>query len=85
STIPPGVIVLHGPGNIYTVVPQMECPALSRRVEARNAAPQKLNDLGATLQEEWDAVPQQTISRLVNSMKRRCFAVIYAQGHMTSY
>ncbi|KAJ8349455.1 hypothetical protein SKAU_G00245850 [Synaphobranchus kaupii] len=29
-----------------------------------------LNDLRAALQEEWDAMPQQTISRLVNSMRR---------------
>ncbi|KAJ8368992.1 hypothetical protein SKAU_G00090200 [Synaphobranchus kaupii] len=36
---------------------------------------QNLNDLRAALQEEWDAMPQQTISRLVNSMRRRCQAV----------
>uniref|UniRef100_A0A3Q3DLS4 Uncharacterized protein n=1 Tax=Hippocampus comes TaxID=109280 RepID=A0A3Q3DLS4_HIPCM len=32
-----------------------------------------------------DVMPQQTISRLLNSMRRGCQAVIYAQGHMTSY
>uniref|UniRef100_A0A667XUS2 Tc1-like transposase DDE domain-containing protein n=1 Tax=Myripristis murdjan TaxID=586833 RepID=A0A667XUS2_9TELE len=58
---------------------------LSRRVEARSSVPQNLNVLRAALQEEWDAMPQQTISRLVNSMRRRCQAVIDAQGHMTSY
>uniref|UniRef100_A0A3B1IPN0 Tc1-like transposase DDE domain-containing protein n=1 Tax=Astyanax mexicanus TaxID=7994 RepID=A0A3B1IPN0_ASTMX len=84
---------------LETGVPQMEWPALSpdlnpienlwdqlsRLVEARNSAPQNLNDLRAALQEEWDAMPQQTISQLVNSMRRRCQAVIDAHGHMTSY
>ena len=45
-----------------------------------NFVPQNLNDLTAALQEEWDAMPQQTISRLVNSMRRRCQAVIDTQG-----
>ena len=58
---------------------------LSCRVEPRNSVPQNLNDLRTTLQEDWDAMPQQTISRLVNCMRRRCQAVIDAQGHMTSY
>ena len=84
---------------LETGVPQMEWPALSpdlnpienlwdqlsRRVAARNSAPQNLNDLRAALQEEWDAMPQQTIRCLVNSMRRRCQAVIDAQGHMTRY
>lgn len=84
---------------LETGVPQMEWPALSpdlnpienlwdqlsRLVEARNSAPQNPNYLRAALQEEWDAMPQQTISRLVNSMRRRCQAVIDAHGHMTSY
>ncbi|KAL7851757.1 hypothetical protein AOLI_G00221130, partial [Acnodon oligacanthus] len=69
---------------LETEGPQMERPALSphlnpienlwdqlsRRVEARNSVPQNLNDLRAALQEEWDAVPQQTTSRLVNSVRR---------------
>ncbi|KAJ8352617.1 hypothetical protein SKAU_G00240930 [Synaphobranchus kaupii] len=38
---------------------------LTHRVEARNSVPQNLNDLRAALQEEWDAMPQQTISRLI--------------------
>uniref|UniRef100_A0A667Y6R5 Tc1-like transposase DDE domain-containing protein n=1 Tax=Myripristis murdjan TaxID=586833 RepID=A0A667Y6R5_9TELE len=84
---------------LETGVPQMEWPALcpdlhpienlwdqlSRCVEARSSVPQNLNVLRAALQEEWDAMPQQTISRLVNSMRRRCQAVIDAEGHMTSY
>ncbi|KAK7902220.1 hypothetical protein WMY93_018989 [Mugilogobius chulae] len=84
---------------LETGVPQMEWTAispdlspiknpwdqLSHRVEARNSAPQTLSDLRAALQEEWNVMPQQTISCLVNSMRRRCQAVIDAQGHMTRY
>ncbi len=44
-----------------------------------------ISDLTAALQEEWDAMPQQIISRLVNSMCHCCQAVIDAQGHMRSY
>ncbi len=71
-------------------VPHMEWPALpwdqlSRRVEGRNPAPQNLIDLRAALQEEGNAMPQQTTRWLVYSMKRRCQAVIDAQGHLTSY
>ncbi len=84
---------------LEAAVPQMEWPALSpdlnpienlwdqlsRCVEGCNPAPQNLSDLRTALQEEWDAMPQQIISRLVNSMKRCCQAVIDAQGHMRSY
>ena len=75
-----------------TGIPQMEWPALSpenlwdqlsHRVEARNSVNQNLNDLRAALQEGWDAMPQQTISRHVNSMRRQ--AVNDARGHKTSY
>ena len=79
---------------LETGIPQMEWPALSpdlnpienpwgqlsRRVETHNSVPQSFNDMRATLQKEWDAMPQQTISQLVNSMRRRCQAVIDAQG-----
>uniref|UniRef100_A0A8C2H8Z7 Uncharacterized protein n=1 Tax=Cyprinus carpio TaxID=7962 RepID=A0A8C2H8Z7_CYPCA len=59
---------------------------LSRCVEGRNPAPQNLNeDLRAALQEEWNAMPQQTISQLVDSMRHCCQAVVDAQGHVTSY
>ena len=61
---------------LETGVPQMEWPTLSpdlnpienqwdqlsRRVAARNSVHQNLNDLRAALQEEWDAMLQQTIS-----------------------
>ncbi|MEQ2315894.1 hypothetical protein AMECASPLE_027123 [Ameca splendens] len=40
---------------------------LSGHLEACDSVPQNL--LRAALQEEWDAMPQHTISRLVNSMR----------------
>lgn len=42
---------------------------LSRHIEARTSVPQNLDDLRATLQVEWYAMPQQT-SPLVYTMKR---------------
>lgn len=58
---------------LETGVPRMEWPGLSpdlnHHVAARNSVPQNLNDLPATLQEEWDSMPQQTISQLVKSMR----------------
>ncbi len=80
-------------------LPQMEWPALSpdlnpienlwdqlsRRVEGHNPAPQNPNHPRPAPQEEWDAMPQQTTSRLVNSMRRCCQAAIDAQGHTRSH
>uniref|UniRef100_A0A3B3VJM8 Uncharacterized protein n=1 Tax=Poecilia latipinna TaxID=48699 RepID=A0A3B3VJM8_9TELE len=58
---------------------------LRSSAEACSFAPQNTNVLRATLQEKWDALPQQTISQLVNSMRHRWRAVIDAPGHMTHY
>jgi len=83
---------------LETGVPQMEWSALSPElnpienlweqlrchVQARNPRT-SMTSMSTTLHEEWDAMPQQTISPLVNSMRRRCQAVIDAQGHVTSY
>ena len=42
---------------------------------------------GAVLQrilvEEWNAIPQQRVNRLVTSMRRRCQAVVAAYGFST--
>ncbi len=53
---------------------------LNRRAEGRNPAPQNLSDPRAVLQEEWDAMPQQTISRFVKSMRHHGHAVTDAQA-----
>ena len=66
---------------LETGEPQMEWPTLSpdlnptenlwdqlsRHVEARDCVPRNLNDLRAALQEEWDVMPQLTITRLVSA------------------
>lgn len=56
---------------------------LGRRVNARH--PTSRASLICVLREEWDAIPQQQIRRLVQSMRRRCTAVIDANGGHTRY
>lgn len=56
---------------------------LGRRVLARH--PHTRNDLVRILQEEWHAVPQQTIKNLIRSMRGRCAACIEASGGHTRY
>ena len=56
---------------------------LGRAVYARH--PRNLQDLRHCLMEEWDALPQYRIRRLIRSMRRRCEWVIFAEGGMTRY
>lgn len=58
---------------------------LDRRVRDRVVQPRTLLELSNALQQEWNRVPQYTIRRLVSSMRRRCQAVIAAQGGHTRY
>ena len=44
-----------------------------------------LADLSQILIEEWDAIPQQNVARLVTSMRRSCQAVVVAYGSSTCY
>jgi hypothetical protein len=44
-----------------------------------------LADLCHILQEEWAAIPQWRVSRLIRSMRNRCLQVIRSQGGHTSY
>ncbi|VDL68497.1 unnamed protein product [Nippostrongylus brasiliensis] len=39
----------------------------------------------AQLEEEWKSIPQSTIDNLLDSMPRRCQAVIDAKGFATKY
>jgi len=59
-----------------TGVPKMERPALSRDLNP-------IENLWDQLSRRVEA--RNSISRLVNRMRRRCQAVIDAQGHMKSY
>lgn len=80
-------------------VPRMEWPALSpdlnpiehmwdqlsRRIRDRPHPPHDLRTLRTALTEEWAAIPQNRVRRLINSMRRRCQAVIDARGLHTRY
>lgn len=56
---------------------------LGQRVSRRN--PENLNELRIALTEEWDNIPQITITNLIESMPRRMEAVIAARGGNTRY
>ena len=62
---------------------------LGRAVRARVTNRTMLADLPQILIEEWDAIPQQNVARLVarlvTSMRRRCQAVVAAYGSSTCY
>lgn len=55
--------------------------ALSRRP----VQPRSLEHLGNALVAEWNNLPQSTIQTLIRSMRRRCQAVIDADGSHTRY
>ena len=58
---------------------------LGRAVRVRVTNATMLADLRQILVEEWDAIPQQCVTRLVTSMRRRCQAVVAAYGSSTRY
>ena len=80
-------------------IPVMQWPAISpdlnpiehiwdeleRRMRARQIPPTNLPDLRVALTEEWQAIPQQRINKVINSMRKRCQAVINANGGHIRY
>ena len=58
---------------------------LERRVRARQQPPTNLAELRQALQEEWDAIPADRVRRLTSSMRRRCLAVMAANGGHNRY
>lgn len=58
---------------------------LKRKIRDRNIAPANLQELQTALKEEWDAIPQDSINHLIESMGNRCRAVIQVRGGNTSY
>ena len=58
---------------------------LDRRVRSRPEAPTTRQELFNALQVEWDAMPQQLIRRLVDSMPQRCQELVAANGGHTHY
>uniref|UniRef100_A0A8C5FTC3 Tc1-like transposase DDE domain-containing protein n=1 Tax=Gadus morhua TaxID=8049 RepID=A0A8C5FTC3_GADMO len=84
---------------ILVLLERMEWPASSsdlnpienlwdqpgRAVRARVTNTTTLADLRQSLDEEWDAIPQQCATRLVFSMRRRCQAVVAVYVSSTRY
>ena len=58
---------------------------LGRTVCVRVTNATMLANLRQILVEEWDAIPQQCMTRLVTSMRTRCQAVVAAYGSSTRY
>lgn len=56
---------------------------LDRRIRTRSMS--KTSELMAALQEEWEKIPIKVFMNLVESMPRRCEAVIKARGYSTKY
>uniref|UniRef100_A0AAZ3NMS6 Tc1-like transposase DDE domain-containing protein n=1 Tax=Oncorhynchus tshawytscha TaxID=74940 RepID=A0AAZ3NMS6_ONCTS len=51
---------------------------LDGRVRARAIPPRNVRELAGALVEEWDSISQQELGNLVESMRRRCSAVLYS-------
>lgn len=58
---------------------------LGRRIAASGRRPTTRPMLIQALQAEWNAIPQERIRRLVQSMRQRCQACVQAQGGHTRY
>ena len=56
---------------------------LGRQVGAKKHS--SATDLFEDLQREWSAIPKATIEHLIESMPRRCAAVIASKGFATKY
>ena len=59
--------------------------SLDRRFRRRSNPPANVNELRQALIQEWNNIPQAEISTLVNSMRRRCTAVVNSRGGHTRY
>lgn len=58
---------------------------LSRRVRRRPHPPENVQNLTNALVQEWQAIPQNDIRRIIRSMSRRCQEGVNARGGHTSY
>lgn len=56
---------------------------LDRRIRIRNFT--NKNEFFTALKTEWSKIPFDRISKLIDSMPRRCKAVISANGYATKY
>uniref|UniRef100_A0A8C7K8B0 Transposase n=1 Tax=Oncorhynchus kisutch TaxID=8019 RepID=A0A8C7K8B0_ONCKI len=58
---------------------------LDRRVRARAIPPRNVQELASALVEEWGSISQQELANLIQSMRRRCTALLNAAGGHTRY
>lgn len=58
---------------------------LGRRLRQVRNPPQNLQELGAMLVQIWRRIPQAVFRRIIQSMRRRCVAVVNAHGGHTRY
>jgi hypothetical protein len=58
---------------------------LDRHVRQHVPVPANIHQLRTAIEEDWDRIPQATISSLINSMGRRCVALHQANGGHTIY
>lgn len=81
-----GVEVLRWPAMYPDLAPiEHLWDELGRRLQNRQPQPTNGAQLCDALAAEWDIIPQETIDRLVASMRARCTACIAAQGGHTGY
>lgn len=58
---------------------------LGRRVSTNHPQPVDVDQLILFLQQEWQAIPQNVLTTLVNSMRQRCVECLAANGGHTRY
>ena len=58
---------------------------LGRRIRERQQPPRNVAELRQALVEEWNAIPQNTIDRMILSMPNRCQECVNIRGGHTSY
>lgn len=81
-----GIFVLDWPASSPDMNPiEHVWDYLYRRVRARNVAPADLQQLQDALIEEWEALEQDYLQSLIQSMPDRMQAVIRARGRNTRY
>ena len=58
---------------------------LDKRVRQRQPPPQTLDQPCQMLQQQWRTIPRNNVRKLIESMPRRCRAVLAARGGHTRY
>lgn len=58
---------------------------LGRRLRMNPRQPNNLTELFQNLQQEWESIPQETVRRLIGSMRSRCMSCIEANGGHTRF